>query len=295
VRTTDPNDGLRIRVDTTAGATERVRVTAAGNVGIGTPRPGAPLHVADHMVVGPFVAVRGQGALEVTGPVAELGFVRRSLTAWPAFPAQGDRFAWYNPDGTARLWTEGRGDLMIVTAQGNVGIGTIPVQKLHVAGAFLQVNGAGNEQAYIGGDGAGADVQLGSMNPNVQNIGIWNQAASRRMTLFAADFIKVSDARQKTNIRDISHALEQVKRLRGIAFEPLEEEPQAAGAGPRQHLGFIAQEVNDILPEVVSQDSKGMYGISYTSVIPLLVEAIKEQQQHIVKLQEELAALKARA
>src|SRR5205823_2614364 len=50
-----------------------------GNVGIGTINPGAPLHVANYMVVGPFAATGGQGGIDVTGPVAELGFVRRSL------------------------------------------------------------------------------------------------------------------------------------------------------------------------------------------------------------------------
>ena len=74
-----------------------------GHVGIGTTNPGAPLHVAQYMTVGPFAATTGQGGLDVVGPAAELGFVRRTLTAWPANPAAGDRFVWYNPNGTARL------------------------------------------------------------------------------------------------------------------------------------------------------------------------------------------------
>src|SRR5579864_8587633 len=45
------------------------------------------------------------GAFNVTGDLAALGFVRRTLTSWPATPAAGDNFVWYNPDGTARLWT----------------------------------------------------------------------------------------------------------------------------------------------------------------------------------------------
>jgi len=46
VRTTDPHDGLRIRVDTTNGGTERMRVTAEGNVGIGTTTPTDKLETA---------------------------------------------------------------------------------------------------------------------------------------------------------------------------------------------------------------------------------------------------------
>jgi hypothetical protein len=51
VCTTDPNDGLRIRVDTTNGGTERMRVTASGNVGIGTPSPNTKLDVAGSLQI----------------------------------------------------------------------------------------------------------------------------------------------------------------------------------------------------------------------------------------------------
>ena len=70
VRTTALNDGLRIRVDTTNGVTERMRVTAGGNVGIGTPNPAAPFHVASYMAVGPFAPTTGQGGIDVTGNAA---------------------------------------------------------------------------------------------------------------------------------------------------------------------------------------------------------------------------------
>ena len=115
----------------------RLTVTNAGGVGIGTATPGAPLHVADHMVVGPFAATGGQGGIDVTGPLAELGFVRRTLSSWPNPTQAGDRYVWYNPDGTARLWTEQNGDLLTVNNSGRVGIGTTnPQTKLQVEGDF---------------------------------------------------------------------------------------------------------------------------------------------------------------
>lgn len=117
------------------GTTETMRITG-GKVGIGTSNPGAPLHVASYMAVGPFSATGGQGGIDVTGTAAELGFVRRNLQSWPANPKAGDRFVWYNQDGSsAHLWTHEKGNLLSIAKDGNVGIGkTNPQEKLDVNG-----------------------------------------------------------------------------------------------------------------------------------------------------------------
>ncbi|MCX8113360.1 MAG: hypothetical protein N3E49_09275, partial [Bacteroidia bacterium] len=86
------------------------------------------------LTVGPFGIGQAEGRIVATGSVAELSFTRRTLTSWPATPAAGDRFAWYNPNGTARLWTEGVGDLVTVTVTPRVGIGTtVPEGVVHAA------------------------------------------------------------------------------------------------------------------------------------------------------------------
>jgi hypothetical protein len=75
----------------------------------------------------------------------------------------------------------------MVFRDGNVGIGTAsPAQKLHVAGNYLRVDGRDNEQAYIGGE-FGDNVQVGSFNPNINNVEMWNMATGSRMNLFARE------------------------------------------------------------------------------------------------------------
>ena len=72
------------------------------------------------------------------------------------------------------------------TFNSRVGIGTnIPQQALHVAGSYVLVDGAGNEQATLGGDGAGSDVELGSSNPGIGAVALFNKGSGDYMHLFA--------------------------------------------------------------------------------------------------------------
>lgn len=60
----------------------------------------------------------------------------------------------------------------------------------------------------------------------------------------------------------------------------------------RQHIGFLAQEVQKIYPELVYTDKKGYLSIDYVSMIPILVGAIKDQQQQIDQMKQEIVELK---
>jgi uncharacterized membrane protein YdcZ (DUF606 family) len=95
----------------------------------------------------------------------------------------------------------------------------------------------------------------------------------------ASDFTISSDRRKKQDIRPISHALDLVCLLDGFRFTFKET--------GKQSVGFIAQDVQLIFPELVSTDSEGFLSVSYGQVVSVLVEAIKE-------LKAEVDALKAR-
>jgi hypothetical protein len=146
------------------------------------------LFVTDNVAVGPFAIATRQGQIEVTGPVAEFGFARRDLTSWPAQPAAGNRFVWYNPDGTARLYTDVNGDLLTVTAPGNVGIGTTnPEAKLQISDPSFRGNlklfatsGVGHDFGYDGGiDNFFAFAHYGLESGQTKFVWHQNEAATR--------------------------------------------------------------------------------------------------------------------
>ena len=99
-----------------------------------------------------------------------------------------------------------------------------------------------------------------------------------------------SDISLKDNIRPIESAIFKVKQIRGVTFDWNEK----AGKIEQQKghdVGLIAQEVEKVLPEVVQIREDGIKAISYEKVVPLLVEAIKEQQTTIENLESRLKLL----
>ena len=98
-----------------------------------------------------------------------------------------------------------------------------------------------------------------------------------------------SDMRLKTSIADIPYALERVLKMHGIEFEWKEKENREKG----KQIGFIGQELINVLPEVVD-NTNDHYSVQYGAITALLVEAIKEQQKIIESQKEELEFLKER-
>jgi len=86
--------------------------------------------------------------------------------------------------------------------------------------------------------------------------------------LTATDLNSSSDARLKKDVLTVTSALDKVDALRGVTFTWKDSNVKA--------IGLIAQEVKEVLPEIVSTDDDGYMGIRYTNVIGVLVEAIKE-------------------
>jgi hypothetical protein len=93
----------------------------------------------------------------------------------------------------------------------------------------------------------------------------------------------MSDKRFKTNVEPIHNSLSKIINLNGVYYNYIENDRFEFPKG--KTIGFIAQEVEKILPELVSIDEDGYRGVKYELVTAVLVEAIKEQQTLIETLQ----------
>lgn len=99
---------------------------------------------------------------------------------------------------------------------------------------------------------------------------------------------QASDIRYKKNIEPIENALNKVLMLKGKSYEYKTDEFPGFNFDNTTTLGFIAQDLAEVLPEVVKIDSNGYYSMNYNELIPVLVEAIKEQETKIEQLQSDL-------
>jgi hypothetical protein len=105
-----------------------------------------------------------------------------------------------------------------------------------------------------------------------------------------------SDARLKENVTVIDNAIEKVQQLRGVYFDWTDENIASRGGEDgffvRKHdVGVIAQEVQQVLPELVAQRSDGYLAVKYEKLVSLLIEAVKDQQQQIAQLSETVKQL----
>jgi hypothetical protein len=114
-------------------------------------------------------------------------------------------------------------------------------------------------------------------------------------TIDATGYHTTSDMRFKKNIQPITEALTKILELQGVTFNWDKTSAPELNLDDQTHFGFIAQDIEKILPQVVStaNDNIQTKSVAYGDVVPVLVEAIKEQQQLIEALKAELDQIKA--
>ncbi len=105
-----------------------------------------------------------------------------------------------------------------------------------------------------------------------------------------------SDIRLKKDIEPLSNSLDKILNLKGVSFKWNVELSSYIGRNGEDDIGFIAQEVENIIPQVVKNTTIPgiefeVKNIEYKKLIPVLVEAIKEQQSQIEELKQTVQGL----
>lgn len=103
--------------------------------------------------------------------------------------------------------------------------------------------------------------------------------------------VYTSDRRFKTDINNLNAAIEKIKQMQGVSYKLSGDDQQPLNAGQtgkNKQFGLIAQDLRLIYPELVYEDTKGYLSVDYVSLIPVLIEAIKEQQGQIDDLKKKI-------
>ena len=224
-------------------------------------------------------------------------------------PGSSSDFRWNN--GTDKMILNSAGNLTISSGL-NAG-GTIQTSYAQGSNApnlgqayfYNPTNSAGQNasvNARIAGSAAGSayyslDVNgvagfswgITGASQNLVYRASWDFSTSTLFTMdrtgnFTAigNITTTSDQRLKDNIQPIPDALEKINRIGGYTFDRVDVEcPQQAGV--------IAQEILDVLPEGVYMTDNGTYSVSYGSITALLVQALKEESEKRVQLENRLS------
>jgi hypothetical protein len=183
---------------------------------------------------------------------------------------------------------ENRNNALTVLKNGNIGIGThTPLALVHILGGQLRIGTETIEDTGSNRLSFNADLL-----PDVNNAMQLGSSGFRWQGLWATDgTINTSDRRDKTNIKTINYGLNEVLKMNPVSFNWKHRKNQDT------KLGLIAQDLLELVPEVVmshewkttSEDKNATLekveldrlGVYYSDLIPVLINAIKEQQQII--------------
>jgi Chaperone of endosialidase/Secretion system C-terminal sorting domain len=154
--------------------------------------------------------------------------------------------------------------------------------------------GVGNKLPIMTFQGNGR-VGIGTLQPT-SGSGCVGGAYSRPVLLDVNGLVNsvgntlTSDRRFKQDIKPIQNAMDLVRRLQGTTYQFKQAEFKERNFPGGNQYGFIAQDVEKVMPEIASENSDGYYAVNYTMLIPVLTEAIKEQDKTIAEQAEVNAA-----
>lgn len=269
-----------------------------GNVGIGTTAPGEKFHVVGN------AKFSGLASTVATTSITNASLVMASSTGdLRSTLGSANQVLKVNSAGTAIEWGSAAvtslsipaatGDILYYNGTSWVNL-TVPGVSAGSAGiqyALTLPNAGTGTPSWVAtnafsvaGDGMGNCIATANINLNSYNlVGTGNISISGKVVSNGIN--ETSDARFKKNIRPLTNSLDRVLAVNGVTYNWRKEEFPEKAFKDKTEIGFIAQELELYFPELVETDSQGYKSVQYSHMVPVLLEAIKEQQKLINQLQ----------
>jgi len=267
---------------------ERMRIDSSGNVGIGTSSPSYPLEVRqDGASSANYI---GSVNTTATGSSGAAGYLARAGSNFAYFYVRGDGLAYIdnataNPlvfavNGTERVRLDSSGNFLVGTTSASTssspGVKVLPSE-----------GGANSPQLSIvtsASTGTTASLAIYSTGASALRFYVDNGG-----TIYATNtsISAISDQRLKENVRDLDTGLGAILALKPRRFDW----KVGKGKDVKDDMGFIAQEVETVLPELVSGWKAGegepddLKSVKAGDLIPVLVKAIQELTARVAQLE----------
>jgi hypothetical protein len=244
---------------------ERMRIDSSGNVGIGQSSPAYTLDVSSGVETADQIATRiintSNKGLYIIPTANDSGYNFNTRSGDTVVTTtQGEHLVVGAKDGAAFRFSGGTSSSNsgnTITTGNRIGIGTVFYDSTQQPSEALDINGSARFRAV------GATAFFANLNITSDG------------TLTTA----TSDIRLKENIEPLTNSLEKVLQLSGVTYSWIGQEGKK--------IGFIAQEVEKVIPELVFTNNNTedkIKGIHLDNITAVLVEAIKEQQKIIEEL-----------
>jgi hypothetical protein len=189
---------------------------------------------------------------------------------------QDGTFVW--GDSTDAEFTSTTANQFLIRASGGIGLGPSTFLDFGFGVAGREANAGKVGYALFTANTLDI-VGAGTTNAN-RKIKFWAEGGTTFTGAINVNGTSyTSDRRYKTHIATFPDALDTILNLRGVTFDWDREQWKDRGFAAGKQIGFIAQEVEKILPELVSTDANGYRSVAYANVVPVLVEAVKALKQ----------------
>ncbi len=253
----------------TNGNATRMTIGNTGMVGIGVAAPLKTLDISSTTAEGTELQLTGSGT--------------RYATLRIKSERNGSELIMET--GTDAWTLKNVGDRLLLDYNGNIAFGNVHALSIGVT-----------SEPWVG-------FKYYTITPGYSNNTQLGSSESRFREIWSTNALNTSsDRRLKKDIKTLGYGLEEILKLQAVSYK------WKNNTDSKLHLGFIAQDVENLIPEIVTKSNlsdaefekmqknggeiQDTYGMEYTGLIPVLVKAIQEQQNLIKNLESEVALLK---